>query len=302
MNESAKTLSLVFNEAKDAPLIAECTWKDAPGREPPDMPEFLRSRAKLPALCILFLLMKHRELKIANAQTPAKFQVKIRKGTWICTIASKFPNFKEWVKSSLHIIREDELFLDACAGSTHKKEGKKYPHVEFLPSKVKLDLSLKPQISTQPKRPFRDEEYLSFALGIEKEHWNPENSAVKAWHFSEFDEPVCSENSAAVWSGDDKLVNFFHLKFPIGRAQMVESAGAYNLMAQFNLSFRLSMDKEIDGYYQNCQSFFNFTRNHLNASRAFHLWDGPDTNLRQVEFLRNNCLYYAHFCCLAIQN
>jgi hypothetical protein len=294
MSESGKHLKLVFNESGGDPIVLESSWSGDVNREPPNLTNIGQGKQRLRALCILLILAKYQQSQMADINAPQTFQVDIKKGTWICTIANDIEDVILWVKKRFHI-HDNEMFLLASPGSTHNKGGKKYPLVNFYPSKLPLDnlhLFVRSAGSYGAKsRLLRHEELLGFAMKIEANHWK--KSAIKQWNSDKYKETgSLIQNSLAGAQTFSKSDDAFYSTCMAEVAKDGLTPVGVNWKNHFDLIFKILMEREFESYRANCKPFFSYIGSSITSGKMPYFWREPTWNLQQISHLRDNCIEY----------
>lgn len=290
-------LSLVFNESGEDPLVLASWWTGCGNRAHPELFDVKQAKPTVRALSILFLLAKSQEPLHSPRDNPIRFRVNIRNRTWICTLANKPNALRLWVKRQFHIT-PDHLFLEVGAGSVQNKNGRVFASVEFWPHRLPLaNLQLfvqKEGALNEETRPLRPEEFIPFALKLERMYPNWNNSAIQAWLSNGQGvikvPSVIQKNNGQQLRDDDLFAACL-----ADTTEQGESETEEKWKFHFNLMFRVLLEKEFDRYRENCRPFFSFVGNSLQPGKLPFLWEGYAWNPRQVELLRDNCTYYAYF-------
>ncbi len=275
MNDAAK-LNVTFNASGDDPTILECFWTGT-NHPAPDLLEVGRAKPRVRALCILLLLAKYQANQTSCPDDPVSFQVKLKGGTWICTIAQA-KDFLEWMGKRFHR-NENQLFFSCEPGSTHNKTGRKFPLVKYLPDRLsQSNLNLFVKTVGQPRKPLTAEDLIPLAHKLEKKHW--EHSAIDRLY------PSCFGNSQ---SENDAMLLAFSAEAP----KMTVAADPVQWNAHLALVAEILLEKEFDRYREECAPFFAYLGNSLDAAKLPFRWRKTVWSHRQGIVLHHNCAYYA---------
>jgi hypothetical protein len=286
-------LHLVLNEDGDDPLVLKSWWSGTVNRERPDLLNVGRATPRLRALCILFLLSKSHESGSFLQDGVLLFRTKIKKGSWICTLANQPHDTSAWVADRF-FISGSQLFFSACAGSTHKKSGTKFPYVEFKTQKLSLaNLHLyvrSANPSCKQSRLLENEELISFARKLEEKHWR--KSAIEMLYPGFAAMSIRAESTGdASAENIKKAENALLVTFAEGVLQAESDSQASLNKIQVDACFQALLENEVETYRRACEPFFAYVGRKSPAANG--RGGAGNFNVPQIEVLRINCFKFA---------
>lgn len=302
--QSVTELHLVFNRDGNDPLVLESWWSGAGNRERPDLLNVGRSETTVRALCILFLLAKSNQSGSFLQNGVLLFQTKIKKGTWICTLANKPNATSTWVKNHF-FIRDSQLFLSASAGSTHNKRGRKPPSVEFKTQRLPLaNLHLylsSPNPSSEQPRLLQDGELISFARKLEEKHWL--NSAIEML-YPGFAAMSSRAESTGVGSAEKAKNLECALLAAFAERVFQDNMDSRSTQDKIKMDelFQALLERDIEVCRNACNPFFAYVRNMSGGAKTSEPNKGRIWNKRQTSMLAANAYQFCDVCMLQMLN